>query len=66
MISRLLSPSAVRRFMYAIVGSWLLRRRTMTMVQRAELAWRSPARLSRWRLVLPDETRTGLLPHSAA
>ncbi len=38
----------------------------MTTVQSAELAWRSPARLRRCRFVLPDETRTGDVPQSAA
>ncbi len=40
--------------------------RTRTMVQSAELAWRSPPRLSRWRLVLPDDACTGEEPHKAA
>src|SRR4051794_16737819 len=30
------------------------------------LAARSPPRLRRWRVVLPDEAGTGLTPHSAA
>ena len=33
---------------------------------RAALAWRSPPRLSRCRLVLPEEAGKGLTPHSAA
>jgi hypothetical protein len=32
----------------------------------AALAWRSPPRLSRCRLVLPDDAGTGLTPQSAA
>src|SRR5215470_12980255 len=38
----------------------------MAMVQSAELACRSPPRLSRWRSCLPEEASTGLAPHSAA
>ena len=36
------------------------------MVCRAELACRSPPRLSRCRLVLPEETGIGVVPHKAA
>ena len=38
----------------------------MTIVQRAELALRSPARLSRRRFELPVETGTGAVPHHDA
>jgi hypothetical protein len=36
------------------------------MVQSAELEWRSPPRLSRCRVVLPDDAWTGDEPHRAA
>ena len=36
------------------------------MRHRAALAWRSPARLRRCRLVRPDDTGTGEVPQSAA
>src|SRR5215204_2489922 len=61
MISRLERPSVVRRSTYALVGGWLAMR-TRAMVQRAELAWRSPPRLSRCRVVRPDEASTGEPP----
>src|ERR687893_2925406 len=32
----------------------------------AELAWRSPPRLSRWRVVLPEDACWGLTPQRAA
>ena len=38
----------------------------MTMVHSAELALRSPARLSRRRFEFPVETGTGAVPHSDA
>src|SRR6266487_6554849 len=38
----------------------------MAIVHSAELACRSPPRLSRWRSCLPEEAPTGLAPHSAA
>jgi hypothetical protein len=38
----------------------------MVIVHSAELACRSPPRLSRWRICLPEEASTGLAPHSAA
>src|SRR6266487_3316395 len=38
----------------------------MAIVHSAELACRSPPRLSRWRSWLPEEASTGLAPHSAA
>src|SRR3954451_20374833 len=38
----------------------------MAMMCRALLAARSPPRLRRWRVVLPDDAGTGLTPHSAA
>src|SRR3712207_2990305 len=38
----------------------------MAMMCSALLAARSPPRLRRWRVVLPDEAGTGLTPHSAA
>ena len=38
----------------------------MAIVHSAELACRSPPRLSRWRICLPEEASTGLAPHSAA
>ena len=40
--------------------------RVSTIVQSAELAWRSPPRLSRCRLVFPDDALTGELAHNAA
>ncbi len=40
--------------------------RVMTICHSAELAWRSPPRLRRWRICLPEEASTGLAPHSAA
>ena len=65
MTSALLIPSAVRRPMYALVRrAW--RSLTTTMRYRAALALRSPPRLSRWRLVLPEEAGIGLTPHSEA
>src|SRR5665213_3116023 len=36
------------------------------MCQRAELAWRSPLRLSRWRCCLPLEASRGETPQSLA
>src|ERR1700745_4163456 len=38
----------------------------MAIVHSAELACRSPPRLSRWRSCLPEEASTGVAPHSAA
>src|SRR6266487_4283900 len=65
MISFLVLPSAVRRAAQALVrGSWA--RRVMAMVHSAELACRSPPRLSRRRSCLPEEAPAGLAPHSAA
>src|SRR5215467_10167826 len=65
MISFLVLPSAVRRAAQALVrGSWASR--VMAIVHSAELACRSPRRLSRWRSCLPEEASTGLAPHSAA
>ncbi len=65
MISLVVLPSAVRRATYALVsGSWDMRTRTIR--HSAELACRSPPRLSRWRRCLPEEALTGLAPHSAA
>jgi hypothetical protein len=65
MVSCLLRPSAVRRTMYFLVG-WCEVMGTMTMRHRAELAWRSPPRLSRCRSVLPEDAGTGEEPQSAA
>src|SRR5215467_11616229 len=65
MISFLVLPSAVRRAAQALVrGSQA--RRVMAIVHSAELACRSPPRLSRWRSCLPEEASTGLAPHKAA
>src|SRR5215470_6319383 len=65
MISLRLLPVAVRLATKARVrGSEMVRRWAMT--HSALLAARSPPRLSRWRLVLPDEACTGLAPHKAA
>src|SRR5262245_25954546 len=65
MISFLVLPLAVRRVAWALVrGSQA--RRVMAIVHSAELACRSPPRLSRWRIWLPEEASTGLAPHSAA
>jgi hypothetical protein len=47
------------------LGAWLTMR-VRTMVHSAEFAWRSPPRLSRWRLVLPEEAWTGVEPQRAA
>src|SRR5215472_10010003 len=65
MISFLVLPSLVRWAAWALVrGSWA--RRVMAIVHSAELACRSPPRLSRRRICLPEEASTGLAPHSAA
>jgi hypothetical protein len=64
MISLRLLPVAVRLATKARVrGSESVR--TWAMIHSALLAARSPPRLSRWRLVLPDEASTGLAPHTA-
>lgn len=58
-------PVAVRLATKARVrGSEIVR--TWAMIHSALLAARSPPRLSRCLLVLPDEASTGLAPHSAA
>src|SRR5680860_1238051 len=48
-----------------MVGS-CQRIRTTTARNSAEFAWRLPPRLSRWRLVLPDDAGIGQTPHSLA
>ena len=45
----------------AVRGSELIR--VITMCHRAALAWRSPPRLSRSRVTLPEEASMGLTPH---
>ena len=62
MISGLDRPSSRRRAIYAWV--WASeRRRVMTTPQSAELAWRSPPRLSRRRVTLPEDAWMGDTPH---
>src|SRR5215211_4340526 len=63
--SRRLLPSAVRRAMSARV-SGSMRRRTSKMVCSARLSWRSPPRLSRWRVTCPEEAGIGLVAARAA
>lgn len=46
-------------------GAWQ-RMRVRAMTCSARFAWRSPARLSLCRIVLPQEAGSGLVPHSAA
>ena len=65
MTSLVVMPSARRRAMYFWVGS-CQRRRTTTARCRAALACRFPPRLSRCRLVLPEDAGIGLAPHRAA
>jgi hypothetical protein len=57
-------PAAVRPTMPMLGGRFDMRVRTI--VHQAELACWSPMRLWRWRLVMPDETLTGIAPRSAA
>ena len=47
-----------------MAGSWW--RRWRTTVWRARLSWRSPPRLSRWRIVWPLEAGSGATPASRA
>jgi len=65
MISRLLSPWAVRLATYARVrGS--VRIRVRATVCRAELACRSAAAVEAMAVVLPEDAARGLTPQSAA
>src|SRR3712207_7165650 len=58
-------PSAMRLATWALVlGS--VRSRPIAMMWSALLAARSPPRLRRWRVVLPEDAGTGLTPQSAA
>ena len=41
---------------------WVVGERTMTMRHNALLAWRSPPRLSRWRVTLPEDAWIGDTP----
>lgn len=65
MISGLVLPCAVRRLTYSRVG-WWNRMRTIAMRYNALFASRSPPRLRRCRLVLPDDAGTGQTPASFA
>src|SRR3712207_842139 len=61
----LVLPSMVRLRTWSRVGGWPRMRVTTTRC-RAALAWRSPPRLSRCRMVLPLEAGIGQVPHSSA
>src|SRR5664280_2604331 len=65
MISLLDFPSAVRRATYSLVGMWH-DIRVITMRQSAWLACRSPPRLRRWSVTLPEEASSGATPQSLA
>lgn len=53
--------SAARRARYARVVS-SCRSRQRVILESAALAWRSPPRLSRWRVVRPEDAWTGATP----